>query len=398
MPSRGDRDHIVIPGLIDTRPNPLEVLGITQEAAAQLSVESLGKVVNALKRAHLQDLHPDTGAKDTATNRARLAKILEASARLDNEDLGDLRSAYKPATRKRKTADKPLSDNPEVRYGKQTLGKAEIYDFGYTGPEFSIALIEGLANPESIARFDTVTLMVSNSWDTLAKADGRALEYAQFDLNGHIATVTPLVRKDATAAFKDLFDREAGDVEPYTKEVIFGDGGAMRRADDDVPFTLSTGEDDMEADALDGWLIARGVNTPSGDNRSVEQWSKTGESRSIQRIKLVGCVQENVWAQLNAGVVNSSTTKRNLQVLEAGDSDDLKKYEGLTFSQVAHTVYAGDLQRAVGQMKGGFSTELKPGWVLVGTQQQPDPENSPKGASRVAGLIPLGTVQYGFAA
>lgn len=383
-----NEDYLYIPGLIDNRPNPIEQLGLTPEVVKQLGVDGLARALKAMHRVQIQELHPDiTGQKLRALDQRRMDTLNAAIERVNEEDLITIKKKYLDSKSKRR-AKKPAETVVEYERRRPNLNHTLGSD-----------LIRSMHDPESVGHQQHLSILVSDEFDPFITHDDYVPRYDSLEFDDDV-----LVRHDLdhtlpvlTEGLDTIFSREAGKTDPFVKTAIRVIGDTIIPLDDNHAYVISGESIDVPEDiesATDAWYVARGVNTSTGDRRSIERFTPSGQSFSYPKMRILGSISPDAWRIIGK---TEPLVQRRAAAIEGGTETDSESHNNkLSFKERRMSFTLDDLNRAAEAARPDdkravhhFTGRLNQDWILIGTPLEAIISNQ--------SLIPLGTIKYGIA-
>ncbi|MCB9819822.1 hypothetical protein H6796_00730 [Candidatus Nomurabacteria bacterium] len=378
--------YTVIPGVLDTRPIALEILGISPEAVKHLSVDGLSKAVKAMSRLYRAELHPDMHGGRVSKERTRRTMMLDAAMeRFDEEGIESQREALLAAARKKSSKEKGVLSSYEIK-------NAYAQDLDY---DFSDTLFESMYANNSIARLNNMRVIVSNDYDIYKDGDSKSYELLGGLSHDGIDVYDLSINVRDDDAVLGMFSDRANE-QPYMKDVAILEQGSIGRVSDKAPFIDNEEFQPHDYAHESGIYVCRGI----GAKRSVEVLSRRSRkpSNHIDHVNPIGCVSPAVWSEL---VKDKSVEKGDKMVYREIESSGVDaqrdrgvRFSGISFAQHKLGFDGAELNRAISRLgEEGFSTEFRKDWVLIGYHEKVLRDGA-RSKSRPAQLVPLGNIEY----
>ncbi|MBI3984158.1 hypothetical protein HY346_02555 [Candidatus Microgenomates bacterium] len=319
MPSS---DGINIPGLIDTRPNPLRVLGLGTEAVKGLDDDTLLIAARGLYRAWSSRLHPDKTGRKAASQ--RFLGLKEAFERLEAEGVAVHREQYLREQVKLARKKSTSQAAEDIHKEKELLLKAQART-----RELNQRFVDAVTDPEAVFNLEAATVLVRNYSNFVVKAQGP--DFQQLELSGGQVSTTNI-------RFEGTFEPPQTLKRQHTAGIssVYSDGvePVWLRGPDSIWLPL-------EGKILaPGWYTIRGQVAPDGEDlRSLQAYVAAGEPQT-QTYQLIGSIPlEDLKSLVNRRYRHM--TDRPRSQLESGRAMS----PGARSSDAAQVYYSSQLQK-----------------------------------------------------
>ncbi len=256
------------------QPNPLETLGLTQEAAKELGPEASLVAVKGLYRAWQSKLHPDKNPETTERQAARLRTIQSACDSFE-EDPKTILDSYI----RRKTPQKKSANTTQTAQSTKSVTRPL-----YTRIDALRGMIDQLRSPESINNVSTAKLLLKRKSQIPSDADS----FLWFSFNNGVATMQEVRFMAPTGdGVPEPFSSFVEHDSPGEHRGVYFDGDRYTVTQSGIlkPIAQLEAKQTGHKTMSEGWHVMYDI----GDSASIHSFIKTSEVITC-KAELVGCV------------------------------------------------------------------------------------------------------------
>ena len=385
-------EKLYIPGLIDERPNPIAVLGLTAEAARALGGENIKNVTSALFRAQVMALHPDTlGRVPKAAEKDRAIELAAAHDRMRSEDPVDLLKSYltSKTTQRRhakKTEAEPFSSSG---FGGSSQPRNNILSTAhYRHSQLAEALFDGQHSPNAAANLAAFDLVLSNDHNPFNDSADKSFKRLSYDASGLYSQPLTTSTRPLSATLGALYPRHINKTDPTEIEFLRKHGGDVQKYSGGLVLDAVAGEN-IATRLKDGWHSIRGVQTVSRDNRSVQSYTAAGDAEHLQDYLPSGSISPEAWRAIVDQTIKPLVRNRR-DVLESGRDTSQESYGRRSFEEIHMAIEISTLATTLTDKYSPrkYSASLVPNWIMLASRRIDSEHVNHQ-------VQPIGVIQFG---